>query len=141
MPRTLRKVRWREELLDIVQFFDFGDEPWEREIADWIKSANNEERTRPDTDTWVYVSDDDRLVGYAALCPSRWRWPEPKSPSTAINIVPALGIHREFWGEPRGEGERRYSDQIMDDLIAEALKHPDRGYLLGLYVHSHTNRA
>jgi hypothetical protein len=23
---------------DIVQFFDFGDQPWEREIADWIKA-------------------------------------------------------------------------------------------------------
>jgi hypothetical protein len=29
----------------------------------------------------------------------------------------------------------------MDDLIAEALKHPERGYLLGLYVHAENHRA
>jgi hypothetical protein len=37
-----------------------------------------------------------------------------------ISIIPNVGIRREFWGQPPGNRDGRYSSLIVDDLIAEA---------------------
>jgi len=50
-------------------------------------------------------------------------------------MIPMLGIQSQFKRQPEGDGERHFSEQILDDLTHEALQHADRLAMIGLYVH------
>lgn len=140
----LSKLRFRWEHLPLVQDFDCGDEPWEREIANYLKSeaadgalTQSEERGNG---AWLYFNEDRALVGYAVIGLTNWRWPDPKTKKQYPHAV-AIGVDRRFSGQPPGPREGRYSWQIVTDLMAEVLKYPDVGSVLTLFVHESNARA
>jgi hypothetical protein len=51
-------------------------------------------------------------------------------------------VEKQFWGQPPGPREQRYSALILDDLISEATKRmsSDSGLLI-LYVNEKNSRA
>jgi hypothetical protein len=90
------------------------------------------------------------IVGYGSLAISKWPDPMadpgllqkvPKLPKVPINLIPAVGINRQFQGQPAGSPpEERYSKQILDHLIMEATRQPATP-VLGLYVHPGNAKA
>lgn len=140
MRRTLDVTPLTHDLLPLMRDFDCGDRPWEREVADWINGndpygaghALREQRA----EIWVYSTEQDGIVGFGSLGQSNWRWPLPDDPRVPINIIPAVGIAKAFYGEPKDSApEDRFSSQILQHLIAQARRHTERQPLLGLFVH------
>jgi hypothetical protein len=140
MPTTLIPVAFGPELLHLVQDFDCGAEPHEQELAKWIITE-----AIPTIDSggkvWLYATEDKRIVGFGSLGVSNWRYPEPQSKRVSVAVIPAVAIRRQFWGLPPGPREDRYSSQILDHLILEAMKLPITVPVLGLFVHPSNPRA
>ncbi|MGI8549915.1 MAG: hypothetical protein ACR2PL_03805, partial [Dehalococcoidia bacterium] len=118
MPKILRRIPFTEALLPAVQDFYSGDELWEREASDWIKGGPGGvvDDMQRGCEVWLYATEDGLLVGFGSLAPSRWQWPLPDSPRISINLIPMLGVQRQFWGQPDGPPEERFSAQILDNL-------------------------
>ena len=121
--------------------FDCGDEPYAREIAEWIKSSGpegvlDELKNRPDLHVWIYTLDDDTIVGYGALLKEKWKLEGAKK-KVPIVLVSNVGMRREFHGQPKGVDSRfdKYSSQILRHLIRTAKTNHPRIQWLGLYVH------
>jgi len=72
---------------------------------------------------------------------TRWKYPETDSPKTGLVVIPAVAIRREFWGKPEGPQQERYSSQIMQHLLSEALAWPGSLPALGLFVHPENHAA
>jgi hypothetical protein len=86
-----------------VQDFDCGDEPYEREVSDWLKGPAEEgvesalnciaDDQRPGR-VWLYKLGD-RLVGFGALAKTEWRWPgknnDPRLPLEHFQL-PSWGM-------------------------------------------------
>lgn len=72
---------------------------------------------------------------------SRWPWPLPDSPHVPISLIPMVGIQKVYWGKPDGPPEERYSAQILDHLIYQAMQYTERHPLLGLFVDPRNVRA
>lgn len=143
MPRVLQRVPFTTDLLSAVQEFYCGDESWEQEVAAWIKGTPPgvlEDMARG-CEVWLYITEEDGLVGFGSLAPSRWKWPTLDDPRVPINIIPMLGVQRQFWGQPNDPGVKTFAARILDDLIYEARRHRERQPLLGLFVHSRNTRA
>lgn len=145
MAQILKVLDFKPEYLNLpaIQNFDCGDEPWEREVAEWIRGgpggvSNDMQRG---CEVWLYVTGADGLVGFGSLAASRWQWPLPDSPRVPISLIPMVGIERRFWGKPDGPPEERFSAQILDHLIFQAMRHTERQPLLGLFVDSRNVRA
>lgn len=146
MPQTLHVIPFKPEHLALpeIRSFDCGNEPWEREVAEWIKGEPGgvlDAMRDRHCEVWLYASDADGLVGFGSLAPSRWPWPLPDSPRVPINLIPMVGIDRAFWGKPDGPADQRYSSQILDHLIFQAMQHSERHPLLGLFIHPQNVRA
>lgn len=149
MPDLLKKRLFqpRDILHPAVQSFYCGNEPWEREVSDWIKGGPDGQSgvivdmQRPSgCEVWLYRTQNNILVGFGSL--SEPPWPYPLKGDPHPNLIPMLGVRREFWGEPRDVPKaERYSAQIMDDLQNEARKHSDRSPAIVLYVHPDNARA
>jgi GNAT superfamily N-acetyltransferase len=140
MPTTLIPVAFSSELLPLVQDFDCGDEPHEQELAKWIVTE-----AIPTIDAggkvWLYATEDKQIVGFGSLGISNWRYPDPQSKRISVAVIPAVAIKKQFWGQPPGPRENRYSSQILDHLILEAAKLPITAPVLGLFVHPANTRA
>jgi ribosomal protein S18 acetylase RimI-like enzyme len=52
-----------------------------------------------------------------------------------------VGIQKRFWGKPDGPPDERFSAQILDHLIFQAIGHTERQPLLGLFVDPRDVRA
>lgn len=91
------------------------------------------------TRVWLYATEEDGLVGFSSLGTSKWAL-EPGSERIRLSIIPWVGIQQRFWGQPDGEGERRFSDQILDHLLYEARLQDAEPYL-GLFVDRRNVRA
>ena len=145
MPALLEKIVFEKEHLRATAEFDCGAEPWEVEVSDWIRGRGQESvldyLPLPDCQIWLYTTPEFGLVGFGSIKATRWRWPTPRDRAITLTMIPMLGIQSRFRGEPHGEGERRYSEQLLDDLAFEATSHRDREPLLGLYVHPGNARA
>jgi len=67
----LVKIEFNKFLLPKVQGFDCGDEPWEREVADWLKAPSAEQGAIYDwyrgTEIWLYATEAGELVGVGSL--------------------------------------------------------------------------
>jgi ribosomal protein S18 acetylase RimI-like enzyme len=128
-----------------TEAFYCGPEEWEREAADWIagKGADSvlDFHGRGGCYIMLYGTGEHGLVGFGSIKETLWNWPTPSDHRARISMIPMLGIQAPFRGQPRGVGERRFSEQIIDDLVAEALGHPERQPFLGLYVHPRNQRA
>jgi GNAT superfamily N-acetyltransferase len=137
---TLVVVPFTPDMLDLVQGFSCGDQPHERELAEWITRDSIQAMQRG-TQVWLYATPERELVGYGSLGVTRWRWPEPTSKKVEIQVIPAVAIQQAYWGKPEGPREERYSSQILDHLLAEADARADAMPLLGLFVHPDNQRA
>src|SRR5262249_8164208 len=139
MSSDLTRIPFTEESLPKVQGFDCGDEPWEREVSDWIKAPLGEggalDELQQGSHVWLYVNEADVLDWFGSLCITMQRCPRSKDPQIVVRSIPMLGVDRKFWGQPLGPVEDRYSIRILADLIAEARKHQDERPILILFVH------
>ncbi len=138
MPRLLKKSPFTMDDLPIVQGFDCGDDPWQVEISEWIQDRGEDPVSyalHHGCEVWLYWTDEDGLVGYGSLAERSWKWPTP------INTIPMLGIQKKFWGQPKGEGEQKFSLQLLADLAATARTHTSRKPLLGLHVNRNNAQA
>lgn len=138
MPNDLSRIPFTEELSPKVQAFHCGDEPWQREVSDWIKAGRGAggavDELERGTRVWLYVSEGGELIGFGSLAPAMQRWPRAKDPPIAASVIPMLGVDARFWGQPPGPPEQRYSARILDDLIAEAQASRNERPILVLYV-------
>src|SRR5262245_42150133 len=145
MSSDLTKIPFTEELLPKVQGFDCGDEPWEREVSDWIKTPRGQggalDELQQGNHVWLYVNEADEVVGFGSLGAAMQRWPRSKDPPLLVSSIPMLGVARQFWGQPPGPSEDRYSTRILADLIAEARQYQDERPILILFVHIENVRA
>ena len=92
MPDVLQKIRFTSALLPKVQQFDCGDEPWEREVSDWIKGGPGGvlDDLQRGCEVWLYANNSGELVGFGSLAASRWNWPSPTDPRVPISLIPNL---------------------------------------------------
>ena len=134
MSGALIAVEFTEQHLALVQDFACGDESYERELADWIRTEAVAAVGRG-AKVWLYVTPAKEVVGYGSLAVTRWRYPDPSSKRTALALIPAVAIQKRFWGKPDGPKEGRYSSQILDHLVTEAASLPVAVSVLGLFVH------
>ncbi len=145
MAHELRTQPFCASLLTEVQDFSCGDEPWQDEVTQWIKSTTIDECAtksiaQRNTQVWLYRTADGELVGYGSLGQSKWRWPPPKGAWETISIIPSFGVQSKYQGEPKEDPpEARYASRIMSDLIGRA--HAQGNRLLGLFVHPKNARA
>lgn len=123
------------DTLDFMRDFDYGDEPYQRELANWIVEEATEAIARG-TKVWLYRNSADVIVGYGSLGQTNWRYPEASSKRVAVPVIPAVALRRQFWGQPAtGNRDERYSSQIVADLLRRALAWPGDLPAVGLYVH------
>jgi ribosomal protein S18 acetylase RimI-like enzyme len=135
MPDFLRFVPFTADLLDEIRDFDYGDEPYQRELTDWIRN-DALAAMAAGTKIWLYVNQAGDIVGYGSLGISRWKYPDPSSKRIELVIVPAVALRTEFWGKPAGaDKDDRYSSQIMRHLLVEAHYWPGSLPAVGLFVH------
>ena len=135
MAQRLRKVVFCESLLPLVKDFHCGDEFWDREVSDWIKSPAGAikymvHRTRP-CSVWLHIDDNDSIVGFSSLAESNWKG-HPK-----LSIIPNVAVATEFQG-------RGHFREIMEHCVDEALAaHREMGRIrmLGLFVHPENVKA
>jgi ribosomal protein S18 acetylase RimI-like enzyme len=139
MPSNLLRIPFTEDLLAKVQGFDCGEEPWQREVSDWIKaplgSGGALDELGQGARVWLYVTQAGELVGFGSLAATMQRWPRSKDPQVPASVIPMLGVDRRFWGQPPRPPEERYSAQLLDDLLAEAKRESKERPILILYVH------
>src|SRR4051812_28304950 len=102
MGQVLLKIPFTPEQLPDVQDFYCGDEPWEQEVAAWIKGAPDGviECLDQGGEVWLYATESGDLVGFGALGISNWRWPRDDSPKQPINVIPAVAVQKHFQGHP-----------------------------------------
>jgi ribosomal protein S18 acetylase RimI-like enzyme len=158
MSTVVKKIPFEADLLPLVQGFDCSEvyppKFWEQEINEWIQMEPEEGdgalywlAQGRGTQIWLYANDNNEVIGYGSLCPSRWPDPSvieqaPKIKKIPISLIPAVGINRRFQGGPDGvEKGQKYSRKIMNHLVHEARKHLDRWPFLGLYVHPQNEKA
>lgn len=135
MPDLLRSVEYAPSMLGLIRNFDFGDEPYQKELGQWIIDDAEQAMARG-TKVWIYVNQADQIVGYGSLGQTNWKYPEPNSNKVTVAIVPAVAIRKEFWGEPKtGDKEEKYSSQIMRELIRQAIEWNASFGAVGLFVH------
>lgn len=140
-------IPFTEQLLERVRDFHCGDEAYEVEVAQYIKSPRGtgsalDDMVNNGTQVFLYETLAGELVGYGSLGTTLWRWDNPKKgPWTPIYIIPFYGVQSSFKGQPPGPKEHRYARRIFEDLLARAVEHPERRRLLGLCVHPQNVRA
>jgi GNAT superfamily N-acetyltransferase len=145
MPYPALRVRpFSADLLPEVQGFHCGDQPWQQEVADWLKDATGNDCAvrwiERGTQVWLYFTVDGALVGYGSLGTTTWRWPPPDGPKETVSIIPSFAVQTPYQGQPRdAPPEGRYACQIIADLIARAKEQGTR--ILGLFVDRRNARA
>ncbi|MGO8745394.1 MAG: GNAT family N-acetyltransferase [Thermoguttaceae bacterium] len=143
MAQGLRVQAFSASLLPDVQDFSCGDDPWQAEVAQWLKGESDDnalQRMAHGTEVWLYRNAQRDVVGYGSLGKTEWRWPPPNGPREIVSIIPYFGVQTRFQGEPRGgPRDERFGYQIMRDLLAKALRHGTR--ILGLFVDADNGRA
>ena len=105
MPQDLTRENFTAEQWDKVQQFDCGEEPYQREVSDWLKrplsedgaltAINNAERPGR---VWLYRLRGERLVGFGALGYSEWRWTKKKDPFVPLTVITWCANQKEFQG-------------------------------------------
>jgi hypothetical protein len=119
------------EMLPLVQDFDCGSDPWCGELNKWIKSGEAiADKDALGTQVWLYMRGK-IVIGYGSVGTTR----RPFNGSWKnVVLIPMVAIQRHFHGRPRwAEKDERYSGQIMNHLLNEALQY--RLADLILYVH------
>src|SRR5436309_3452459 len=135
MHDQLRAVEYQPDMLESVGIFDCGSERYQSELANWLPNEAANAMAKG-TRVWLYLNQAGEIVGFGSLGPTNWRYPEPTSKRTAVVLIPAVAVRREFWGKPQDvDPEERYSSQILRHLVDEASAWPGKPPAVGLYVH------
>lgn len=131
------------ELLSYVREFDCGSEPFEQELAGWIREHALQEikHTKGKTQVWLYFTAAKELVGYGSLGTTRWPYPDAGSGRLTLAIIPNVAIQKIFQGKPDGPPQNRYSTLMVEHLVSEAIALPKDQPLIGLFVHPDNQRA
>lgn len=147
MP-VLRPYPFDENLLPLVQDFDCGEDPWERDVSNWLKRTDLDDcAVRRIRDgrcrVWLYAIGRDRIVGFGSLGRARWILSDPGggARSALVHIIPFIGVHTEFQGRPRRSRSGSYAYRILRHLLLQAANVADVESLIGLYVHERNARA
>jgi ribosomal protein S18 acetylase RimI-like enzyme len=143
MAYDLRVQPFSVSLLSDVRDFHCGDEPWQVEVAQWIKDATLDDCAviwmKRGTSVWLYRTHENALVGYGSLGKTNWRLRQGV-PRETVSIIPSLGVQTCFQGEPKNlPPEERYAYRIMGDLISKANCQNTR--ILGLFADKRNARA
>lgn len=123
-----------------VQQFHCGDEPWDREVADWIKSASGENSVIEDmkrfgTEVWLHRDEQGVLVGYSSLGETKYTWPIGTKKKEVVSLIAFIGVHEQFKGMPKdAERDDKYAYQILDELLAYAAEKTLSGQRYSLVV-------
>ena len=134
MSSQLTFVDCTVELLgrDSVRAFDCGDEIYEREISDWLKTAVGQlgaaDEILAGNRVWLAVTQATEFVGIAAIGPSTASWPKNSSPRQQATCVTWVAVDRRH----RGKG---YGGQIMNHVLGECVARAADFPLVVLYVH------
>jgi ribosomal protein S18 acetylase RimI-like enzyme len=126
MTRLLTKQVFTDADLTLpeVQSFHCGDERWDLEVAEWIKSASGENSVIEDmkrfgTEVWLHRDDKGALVGYSSLGQTRYTWPFKSKKKELVSVIAFIGVHKYFKGEPKDAArDDKYAYQILDELLA-----------------------
>jgi GNAT superfamily N-acetyltransferase len=137
---VLLAVPFTADMLDAVGGFTYGAEPYQQELAHWLLE-DSVPAILHGTKVWLYRNRAGDFVGYGSLGLTRWKYPGPASPKTALVIVLAVAIREQFWGKPDGPPEDRYSSQVMRHLLKEAEAWPGQPPAVGLFVHPDNHAA
>ena len=101
MPDQIRITPFVPEMLPIFGNFDYGSEPYQEELGEWLR-ADAETAMAKGTKVWVYASESGDPLGFGSLGVSRWRYPDSDSRPGPVAVIPAVALRREFWGKPDG---------------------------------------
>jgi hypothetical protein len=123
------RTRFDASLLHRVLDFECGDDPWQRDVADYIKTPLGfagaaQAVEEGQADAWLYETDAGEVIGYATLVQANWyiRHPnEPRFRQHLTQVLACVGVRSHFWGVPEGTSHRDcYAWQIADDVMAMA---------------------
>jgi GNAT superfamily N-acetyltransferase len=142
-------IPFTEDLSSRVQGFSCGDNPWEIEVAQWIQLPRGsggalDAMEDQSTEVWLYETEAGELVGYTSLGSTEWAYPNPrKGARISLQIIPCLGIRKEFQGKPPSPTprEERYAWRIFEDLLDKAISRKRDRRWLGLLVHQQNEKA
>ena len=146
MANALTPVAFTADLLPVVRDFDYGTEPWEKELATWMLDECVPAMASG-TKVWLYLNQDGECVGYGSLGERLWSYPKKTSPKVPVLVIPAVAIRTEFKGEPKDDRsddprvDGRYSSQIMRQLLLTAFQWPGEFPVVGLFVDPRNTRA
>ena len=150
MSHQLESYVFTEADYDKVQGFDCGEEDYKREVSDWLKGPKNLGHNsalgtitdpKAPNRVWLYRNQEERLVGFGAIGRSEWRWTKGKDPWVPVSLIIWCGIHVEFQNDRCEPKEMRYSNQIVEDLIAAAAEDSEQFPVLGLCVAQDNSKA
>jgi len=155
MDARLTAIPFTRDDLDAVVDFHCGDARWARYVTDWIqgKPGGVLEALDIGTQVWLYLDQQNEVVGFGSLGYTEWVYPDPfgrgDSKRVPLCIIPAYGVDVRFHKKPNGDWQQHYSSEILADLIAVAAREWTREYgsdpnvtpLLGLFVDEQNTRA
>ncbi len=101
--------------------FSCGETKSGRYCTEWILGSGAVDSMNRGTSVWLYRTSAGQVVGYGSVGVVNWRWPLPDGKYTRLLYIPMLGIDQKFHGQPP-DPDWRYSRQIMQQLIAEAIR-------------------
>jgi len=109
MSSNLTRIPFAVDLLPMVESFGCGDEPWQREVSDWIKAPPGAggavEELEHGAQVWLYATEEGEVVGFGSLAAASQRWPRSKDPPIPASVIPMLGVDQRLWGQPPGPAD------------------------------------
>jgi ribosomal protein S18 acetylase RimI-like enzyme len=146
MADVLVPVPFSADLLPYVQGYNYGSQPWEQELAQWMREESLS-AVANGAKVWLYQNQAGDCVGYGSLGERNWSYPTKKSAKVTVLVIPAVAIRADFQGEPRTDRsddpsvDGRYSSQIMRHLLEVAYQWPRPIAAIGLFVDPRNVRA
>jgi ribosomal protein S18 acetylase RimI-like enzyme len=133
MPDQIICEKLSRDKLHLFRHFHCGEDRWARAVAEWITGRSPECAAKDIQDrrckVYLYRNQAAQVIGFGAVGTTKGEWPNASDPKISVAIIPWLGLHSGFHGQPIGPDEIRYSDQILADLVYKA-KATGRKYLV-----------
>lgn len=101
--------------------FSCGESKSGKFCTEWIIGSGAFDSMNRGSSVWLYRINTGQVVGYGSVGLVNWRWPIPGGKYTRLLYIPMLGIDQKFHGQPP-DPDWRYSRQIMQHLVAEAIR-------------------
>src|SRR5437588_1450035 len=109
----LKIVKFKPEMLDDqrLQTFYCGKNPCQEFMAQWIRNRGEVTQALRGWKIFLYEIDG-KLVGYGSLNKTSMILPTEFGYGTEqekIIAIPTLAVDKQFWGQPKGAGEEKFS--------------------------------